>query len=86
MNAKTKVATIVVNKTEAKKASFRGARAAWLAELVKYDGKPLDSFCTAVQKEPPSTPKTGKFAGKCEPPMGWIRFFVRQGLIQIQDK
>lgn len=83
---KTKVATIKVNTTEAKKANFRGARAAWLEALQAYDGKPLEEFTKHVQENPPSTPKTGKLAGKCEPPMGWVRFFVRQDLVEIVQK
>ncbi len=84
--AKAKILTIKVNTTAADKAKFRGARQAWLEILTKYNGKPLADFTAHVQENPPSTPKTGKYANVCEPPMGWIRFFVRQQLVEIVNK
>ena len=84
--AKVKVLTIKVNTTEAKKAKFRGARADWLEAIQSYNGKPVAAFCEHVLANPPSTPKTGKYAGQCEPPMGWVRFFIRQGLIETISK
>ncbi len=84
--AKGTVPTIKVNKKEADKASYRGARAAWLEALVKADGKTLAAFTEAVLAAPPSTPKTGKHAGKCEPPMGWVNFFVREAIVEIVNK
>ncbi len=84
--AKAKMLTIEVNKTAADKAKFRGARAAWLEHLRAYDGMSLALCVKAAQEEPPSTPKTGKYANVCEPPMGWVRFFVRQQIVEVVNK
>ena len=84
--AKQKIATIKVNKAEVNKANFRGARAAWLEAITAYDGKALTAFGEHVTANPPSTPKTGKYRDTCEPYMGWVRFFVRQELVQIVNK
>ena len=60
-----------------------GARGKWWAALQKYNGKPVAAFVTHVLANPPSTPKKGKLAGKCEPPAGWVNWFVRQGLVKV---
>lgn len=72
-----------VDKEAAAAAKYRGAREAWLEELVKWDGKGVQAFCAHVKENPPSTPKTGKYAGQCEPPMGWVKFFIRQQILTI---
>lgn len=77
-------AKLQFNKDAASKVNFRGARAAWLEELANWDGKEVTAFCKHVQDNPPSTPKTGKYANKCEPPMGWVRWFVRNGIVTIK--
>ncbi len=84
--AQAKILTIKVNVKGASQAKYRGARAAWLEILTKYNGKPLVDFVQHVQKNPPSTPKTGKYANVCEPPLGWVRFFIRQQLVEIVNK
>ena len=76
---------IRVDMDAAKKAQYRGARAAWLERLVEWDGQPLVTFKEQVQLDPPSTPKTGKWAGKCEPPMGWVKFFMREQIVKLAD-
>ena len=60
-------------------ANYRGARAAWYAHLQAHNGKTVAAFTKAALANPPSTPKRGKLANKCEPPAGWLSFFVRQG-------
>ena len=66
--------------------AYRGARGAWYKAIKAADGMLLEDFKTAVLSKPPSTPKTGKFAGVCEPPSGWIKFFESQGNIEIVYK
>ena len=77
-------AKLSINKAAVAKVNFRGARAAWLEEICKWDGKPVAEFTAAMAKEPPTKPKTGKYAATGEPPMGWVRFFVRQQLVTIK--
>ena len=84
--AATKVATIVVNTKNANAAKFRGARASWLTAIQGYHNKPLQTFVTAMAANPPTKPKTGKYAKTGEPPMGWVRFFVRQQIVSIANK
>lgn len=66
-----------------KAATYRGARAAVHAFVLNYNGKSVQQFCTAYLANPPSTPKKGKLAKQPEPPMGWLRFFVSQGVISL---
>ena len=66
--------------------NYRGARAAWYQHLVAHNGKPVATFCEAALANPPSTPKRGKLANKCEPPAGWLSFFVRQGIATLVTK
>ena len=61
--------------------ALRGARAAWYASLVAHNGQPVSVWLAAVQATPPSTPQRGKLAGKLEPPAGWLRWFVRNGIV-----
>ena len=60
-------------------ANYRGARAAWYAHLQACNGKTPAQFAAAAIANPPSTPKRGKLANKCEPPAGWLAYFVRSG-------
>jgi len=62
------------------------ARGQWWAFIQQYNGKSIQDFCKAAQANPPSTPKAGKLQGKCEPPMGWVRYFVSAKLITLQGK
>jgi hypothetical protein len=82
---KTPETLLRVDQAAAAKVTFRGARAAWFEELVKWDGKPVAEFCAHVEANPPSLQKTGKYGiqGKCEPPMGWVKFFIRQELVTL---
>lgn len=61
--------------------ALRGARAAWYATLVAHNGQPVSAWQASVTANPPSTPQKGKLAGKLEPPSGWLRWFVRQGIV-----
>lgn len=65
--------------------ALRGARAAWYATLVAHNGQPVGAWLAAVQAVPPSTPQRGKLAGKLEPPSGWLRWFVRQGIVSYTN-
>lgn len=62
-----------------KDAQFRGARKEWYAVLVAHDGKPAEEFLKATKDKPPSLPKKGT----PEPPMGWLRFFIRAGICKV---
>ena len=59
------------------------ARAAWWEFIQQYDGRQVASFVDDAQRQPPSTPKSGKLAGQAEPPMSWIRFFINEGRVKI---
>jgi hypothetical protein len=64
-----------------KKAEYKdgSARALWLAAVRKYNGKSVEVCVEALTKTPPVLTKSGKG----EPPAGWLRYFQREGLIQI---
>lgn len=66
-----------VIKTDAK---YEGARLAWYDALRAHDGKDPDAFIASCQKTPPAVPKNGK----AEDPRGWLRFFVRTGVAQVE--
>lgn len=68
------------------KANFREgtARANWYAALQAYNGKPVAAFTKHVLANPPSTPRTGKLKGQCEPPRGWLGWFARNGYITVK--
>ena len=57
---------------------FKGARAAWYALMAQSiaAGHTGAQFKAAALANPPSTPKTGKNANKCEPPQGWVNAFT----------
>ena len=80
---KKAVPTIAIN-SNVPHPNYRGARAAWYAHLVAHNGKPVAAFKKAAIANPPSTPKRGRLANKCEPPAGWLAFFVRQGIATIK--
>ena len=86
-NAKSKVATIQVVKTVASKVSYRtnSARAKWFEAIQAYNGKPVSEFVAGMQENAPSQPTKGKLKGQTEPPMGWVNFFQRQGIIKINQ-
>lgn len=60
-------------------ANLRGARAAWYAVLLQYDGQPVATWLQHCAANPPSMPQKGALAGKGEPPKGWLGWFVRNG-------
>lgn len=78
----TTVTKIKVLKRDGK---FRGARDAWYKRILDADGKTVKDFTDEVLAKPPSTPKKGVLAGKCEPPAGWISYFKRNGFISLED-
>lgn len=55
---------------------FRGARQAWYARLLQHNGKTVAEFTASVLAAPPSTPTKGVYAGRCEPPAGWLAWFA----------
>ena len=67
------------------KVNFRAgsARAKWYAHLVAHNGKTAQQFAKAALANPPSTPANGKLANKCEPPSGWLRWFVANGYCKV---
>lgn len=60
--------------------ALRGARAAWYATLLQYNGQPVAAFLAACAAAPPSTPKSGV----AEKPQGWLGWFVRSGIATVQ--
>ena len=84
------VTTVQVNKVAASKLQYRtgSARAAWLAFIVQQHGKPLPALLQAATAAPPSLQPKGKYgqAGKVEPPMGWVRYFARVGVVTLVTK
>ena len=57
--------TVVTNEVEFKEGS---SRAAWWSRIQKFHGKDIEAFL--AMKKPPTD----------EAPMGWLRFFTKQGL------
>lgn len=57
---------------------YRGAREAWYNMLQQYDGKTVAEFVEAAKEKPPSLTKKQE----AEPPMGWVRFFERTGVLK----
>lgn len=64
--------------------AFRGARAAWYATLVQYNGKPATEWLEHVTAKRPSVygPRS-RHAGQPEPVPGWFRYFLRNGYASI---
>lgn len=79
--------TVKVNKQAAGKLAYRtgSARAAWLAFIVAQHNQPLPAVIAAATANPPSLQPKGKYgqANKVEPPMGWVRYFVRVGVVTL---
>lgn len=59
--------------------ALRGARAAWYAVLLQYNGKPVAEFLAATAATPPSLPKSGV----AEKPSGWLGWFTRTGVATV---
>ena len=55
------------------------ARALWYGAVVKASGKTPEEFVDATTKKPPVLTK----GGKAEHPAGRLRYFTREGIIQI---
>lgn len=65
---------------------LRGARAAWYERLVEFNGKPVAEFVASCTADPPATyGARSKHAGQAEPVQGWVRFFVRTGVLVEVD-
>lgn len=62
-------------------AQFRGARKAWYDVLLAHNGKPIADYEEHCTKNPPSLPKSGR----AEAPSGWVRYFVRTGVLAIDQ-
>lgn len=59
--------------------ALRGARQAWYAVLLQYNGKPVAEFLAATAATPPSLPKSGV----AEKPSGWLGWFQRTGVATV---
>lgn len=59
------------------------ARDLYWERIQQYKGKTVKALRDSVEKEPPSTPKRGKLAGKPEPLSGWLAYFQREGLVKL---
>ena len=55
------------------------ARAKWFTAIKRYDGESADAFIEAMNKKPPVLKKNGEG----ESPMGWLRYFERNEVIQV---
>jgi hypothetical protein len=55
------------------------ARAKWFAAVKRYDKKSVDDFIRNTQKRPPILTK----GGEAEAPLGWVRFFEREGVLRL---
>lgn len=62
-----------------KDTKYRGARDAWFQRLVEFDGKTEGEFLASTKDKPPSLTRNGT----PEPPSGWVRFFVREGVLSL---
>lgn len=60
---------------------YRGAREQWFARLREFEGKTEGEFLANTKEKPPSLTKNGT----PEPPSGWVRFFVRTGVLSLQQ-
>lgn len=60
---------------------YRGAREAWFAQLKEFDGKTEGEYLQAMKDKPPALTKNGT----PENPTGWVRFFVRTGVMSLQQ-
>lgn len=66
-----------------KKPEYKGgtARALWFAAVVKANGKTPEEFADAATKKPPALKKDGK----AEHPAGWLRYFVKEGIVTLAE-
>jgi hypothetical protein len=55
------------------------ARALWFAAVSKCNGKTPEEFVEAATKTPPALKKDGK----PEHPAGWLRYFVKEGIVAL---
>jgi hypothetical protein len=59
---------------------YRGAREAWYKVLCAHEGKPAADYLAHCTQNPPSTPKSGVV----EKASGWLRYFLRSGVVTLQ--
>lgn len=57
-----------------KDVEYRGMRAAWYDLIQKCDGKDLDTFFSVAERQAPND----------ERPRGWLRFFIREGVVTLR--
>lgn len=62
-----------------KDVKLRGAREAWFNRLVEFDGKMESEFLADTKEKPPALTRNGT----AENPSGWVRFFVREGILSL---
>ena len=72
---------IQVLKQPEKPYQSNSAKALYWQRFCEFDGKPLADLEASCEADPPKIPKTGKQ----EPFSGWVRFFKREGLIQVKE-
>lgn len=70
----------MINVTD-KKAEFKkgSARALWYGAVVKANGKTPEEFVDAATKTPPVLKKDGS----AEHPAGWLRYFMKERMVQL---
>lgn len=59
---------------------FRGARELWFNRLKEFDGKTEGEFLADTRERPPALTKNQT----AENPTGWMRYFVRTGVVSLQ--
>lgn len=60
---------------------FRGARESWFLKLKEFEGKTEGEYIQAMKDKPPALTKNGT----AENPTGWVRYFVRTGVLSLQQ-
>ena len=77
------IETIKILKDPEKPFRLGSARGEYWERLKQFDGKPLKDFISSVEKNIPSIPHSGKYAGRAEPINDWISFFKNQKLLAV---
>lgn len=75
----TVVAKPLVIKVLKRDAVYRGARAAWYARLLEFDGKTEGEYLASTKETPPALTRNQT----AENPTGWVSWFKRQGVISL---
>jgi hypothetical protein len=67
-------------KVKALNQKYRGARAAWYARLLEYNGKEAKDYLQSCKENCPQVTKSGEK----EDPRGWMNWFIRNGIMELE--